>query len=1051
MAGEKRKYRLGLDLGSNSIGWFVIWLDAVGEAVGLGPGGVRIFPDGRDPQSKESNAKDRRIARGMRRRRDRYLARRKALMAALVKHGLMPADMAARKALESLDPYALREAALEGALPLHHIGRVLFHLNQRRGFKSNRKTDSGDGESGKIKEAASRLNEQMEATGARTLGQFFARRHGQKLAVRARMKGAGAKAFYDFYPTRPLIEEEFNAIWEGQKAHHAALSDAARAEIHHIIFFQRPLRSPPAGKCSLSPATGPDDAEGFRLPLAHPLAQRFRIWQEVRNLRIVETGKPARELTREQGDLIARALFGSKEVAFDKIRSLLKLPPEARFNLEDQRRDKLKGDETAARLSSSKLFGKGWHHLALERRGEIVDHLLNDENEGHLIAWLSTEAGLDAEVSARVAGTGLPDGHSRLGLRAIRAILPHMEAGLDYARACKEAGYDHSLGPTGEVVDRLPYYGEWLQNDVMGTGDPKDPPEKRFGRLPNPTVHIGLGQLRRIVNALIDRFGPPDEAVVEMTRSFKLSPAKLAEVEREQAKNQRRNDERRVELQKLGQAENHRNLMKLRLWEELNPRDPLDRRCPFTGDQISIEKLFSNEVEIEHLIPFQMCFDDSAANKVVAMRHANRFKGKKTPYQAFGHSPAGFDWEGIGARASSLPFNKRWRFGPDAHERYKAEGGFLARQLNETGWLSRMAKDYLQAVTGPYKVWVVPGRHTAMIRAKWGLNSLLPDHNFTDEKNRADHRHHAIDAMVAGLTDRSLLQSMASTYDEERDKIEVEKPWTSLRDDLSARLAAMTVSYKPEHGVGGRLHEETAYGLVKDPAREDGNNLVYRKAFTALKEPEIARIRDRRLRDMVAAHWAEAKQAGLKIEEALQSFAATVSDRHVANGIRHVRILKPEAPAYLVQVAEGEGAPYKAYSAGANAFVDILETADGKWVGEAATVFAANQPGYVPSWRNRGDLRFVMRVFKGDLICLTQAGEARVFVVRQLDQSNNRMKLAQNNEAGSLQDRHNNPDDPFRWLMASYSTLKSMNARRVRVDELGTVWNIPPQQALRSL
>ena len=139
-------------------------------------------------------------------------------------------------------------------------------------------------------------------------------------------------------------------------------------------------------------------------------------------------------------------------------------------------------------------------------------------------------------------------------------------------------------------------------------------------------------------------------------------------------------------------------------------------------------------------------------------------------------------------------------------------GGFQARQLNETGWLARSAKQYLAAVTAPNKIWVLPGKLTAMIRGKWGLNTLLPDHNYSDAKNRKDHRHHAIDAMVAALTDRSLLQRMASAYDEERERIEVPPPWPSLRDDLDASLKVMTVSHKPDHGLAAQLHEDTAYG-----------------------------------------------------------------------------------------------------------------------------------------------------------------------------------------------------------------------------------------------
>ena len=64
MANSKFPYRLGLDVGSNSLGWFMVRLDGEGRPIGLGPGGVRIYPDGRDPQSKSSNAVTRRVARG---------------------------------------------------------------------------------------------------------------------------------------------------------------------------------------------------------------------------------------------------------------------------------------------------------------------------------------------------------------------------------------------------------------------------------------------------------------------------------------------------------------------------------------------------------------------------------------------------------------------------------------------------------------------------------------------------------------------------------------------------------------------------------------------------------------------------------------------------------------------------------------------------------------------------------------------------------------------------------------------------------------------------
>lgn len=1041
---NKRTYRLGLDVGSNSLGWFVVWLNEKGEAVSLGPGGVRIYPDGRDPQSKTSNAVDRRVARGARRRRDRYLRRRSTLMALLVRHDLMPTDELERKALEKLDPYELRAKALDETLPPHHVGRAIFHLDQRRGFLSNRKTEKGDKESGAIKEGARRLEKAMADEHARSLGEVLYRRHRDRAPVRARNRSAGAKTEYEFYPTRQMAIDEFEAVWNRQSPHHTQMSPQARDEIHRTIFFQRPLKQPPVGKCSLDPANDPADLEGFRCPWAHPLAQRFRILQEIRNLQIAEAGKRPVPLTKEQGNAVALALYQTNKFSFDKIRALLKLPAEAKFNLESAKRQDLLGDETAAKLSHKSLFGKAWRSFPTDRQIAIVTRLLESEDEAKLIEWLISDTGLDAKTAERVATAFLPDGHCRLGLRAIRKIVPFMDkGGMIYPDAAKAAGYDHAQRPTGEqsLSGYLPYYGEWVQDDVLGSGDERDTSDKRWGRFPNPTVHIGLGQIRRVVNALIHQYGPPTEVAVEMTRGFKLSPRQLSELDAEQAENQRNNERRRKIILEHGQADTGRNILKLRLWEDLN-QDGLDRICPYTGERISITRLLSEEVDIDHLIPFSESWDDSPANKTVCMAYANRAKGKRTPFEAFGSSPPGFDWAQISERAAALPKNKRWRFGPDAYERFDALGGFQARQLNETGWLARVAKQYLGAVANPYKIHVLPGKLTAMIRGKWRLNTLLPDHNYSDAKNRKDHRHHAIDAMVAALTDRSLLHRMSSAYDEERQRIEIPLPWPALREDLDGKLKAMTISHKADHGVQAQLHEDTAYGSINEPEKE-GGNLVYRKPFRGLNEQEIGRIRDRRLRDLVKNHIDAERLAGRDLKTALQSFADRTDIPGYPGPIRHVRLIKTEKPEYLVPVRDRTGEVYKSYSAGENAFVEIFETTDGKWRGEATSIFAANRSDLATEWHHRfPGAALIMRVFKGDLIVVDDGGKRTAMVVHRLDAANSRFKLAPHHETGNLDQRHADPSDPFRWLMASYSTLRTLNAERVRVDELGRLWRV---------
>src|SRR5690606_14532259 len=275
--------------------------------------GVRIFSDGREPKSGTSLAEGRRMARGMSRRRERYKRRRKAVLRVLTEYGLMPDAPEARRALvaETNDSnggipmvvYALRARALDEKLPLHHIGRALFHLNQRRGFKSNRKADKRDNEQGKIATAISDLEKAMDGAGARTLGEYLFGLRGNDPEnrgwVRVRMqaqKTDGDKTVegYGFYPQRQMLEHEFDRIWAAQAVHHPdALTEERREHLFRVIFYQRPLKRPKVGKCSFNILEE-------RLPKAHPLFQRFRLYKEINELAIVLPDLTSRPLTLEQ-------------------------------------------------------------------------------------------------------------------------------------------------------------------------------------------------------------------------------------------------------------------------------------------------------------------------------------------------------------------------------------------------------------------------------------------------------------------------------------------------------------------------------------------------------------------------------------------------------------------------------------------------------------------------------------------------------------------------------------------------------------------------------
>lgn len=193
----KIPYRLGLDIGTNSIGWCVLRLDGNDSPIGIVRAGSRIFSDGRNPKDLASLAATRRQARQARRRHDRVLKRQARFMNGLIRFGLMPAEDSARLALSAHDPYVLRAKGLDSPLTADEFGRALYHLAKRRGFKSSRRDQKTDEkEAGKIKSAIGNTRKKIEEAGCRTLGEYLAKRHSEGLTTRARLDGKGEYILY---------------------------------------------------------------------------------------------------------------------------------------------------------------------------------------------------------------------------------------------------------------------------------------------------------------------------------------------------------------------------------------------------------------------------------------------------------------------------------------------------------------------------------------------------------------------------------------------------------------------------------------------------------------------------------------------------------------------------------------------------------------------------------------------------------------------------------------------------------------------------------------
>lgn len=1132
---DLKQTRLGLDIGTNSIGW---WLyETNGHSITKTiDGGVRIFSDGRDPKSSEPNAKKRRLVRSMRRQRDRYLLRRTALMRKLSDAGLMPSDPKSAKSLELLDPYELRARALYEPLPLTHFGRALFHLNQRRGFKSNRKADRKDNESGKIISGTARLEQAMMANGSKTYGEFLHKRRidkpekpitepkinadGSRLddrltkSVRTRLGSlqldGKEEEGYDFYPGRSHLEEEFNKIWDSQVEKHRQAKEESRKisarewqQIwnenkeeyqHHFrsspieydphpevlteelkealfktIFYQRPLKEPEVGLCLFSGFHGIPSGEK-RLPKAHPLFQRRVLYETVNSLRIVSDFSESRPLSLEERNKIIFTLDNKKPtkspkntaIKFEALAKLIHLEPDEKFSLETKNRDSIKCDEVRASLIDQDRFGSKWSELSIDAQWEIIQRIRNvqsDENFDTLAVWLSKQYKLTKEQAERTANAPLPDGFGRIGKVATQKILQFLKDNVvTYDNAVQQCGWHHSNLRTGEIFDQLPYYGKALERHVLpGTSDPEDDEITRYGRITNPTVHIGLNQLRRLVNRIISIYGKPNEIVVELARELKLSKERKDEIERSIKDNTDAAKIRSKKLHELGQTDNGLNRLKLRLYEELGPEP---RCCPYSGEIISCKMLFDDSCDIDHILPYSRTLDDSPSNKTLCLIAANREKSNKTPWEAWGGTD---QWNKIASNLNKLPKNKSWRFKSDAMEKFEGENDFLSRALVDTQYLSRIATTYLDSLyTKGGHVWVVPGRLTEMLRRHWGLNGLLSDsdNHAGKEKNRTDHRHHAIDAAVVAATDRGLVKqiSQASARDEEigngAEKVArtTPQPWVGFRNDIKNKLDKIIVSHRGDHGkidhegklkgqdqTAGQLHNDTAYGVVNE------KTVVSRKPLVALTQKDIAdsnlgkNIRDPYLKQLLSEVSSNHVNPKAKeFERALVEFGNSSSlnngKPNPYKGIRRVRMIENMKPSSRVDINDGRGNIYKTYKGDSNHCCEIWLMPNGKLKINVVSTFEAHR---MKNFRPHPAAKFLLRIFRRDMVIIEQNGFPSVFYVQKMD-SGGTLYLAPHNEANA-DARNRSKDDPFKFIRKQISVLIKAKFRRVFVNELGHV------------
>lgn len=867
---------LGLDLGVTSVGWALLKTNFENQepvSYEIIASGVRIFPATvEDKTNAPKNAK-RRTSRGTRRLLKRKRQRKNGLREILVSKNLLPkiekGESSAK--FDSLgNPYELRVRGLTEKLEPHQIGRAIYHLGKRRGFLSNRKSGKSK-EDGAVLGGIAKVREEIEANLFKTLGEY--------LNEQDKKRG--------FYTARQMVEDEFEAIWTAQeKFHPEILDEHLKTEIKHLIFYQRPIQSQRGliGKCGFEKGKK-------RCDMARQEAQRLRYWQDINNLQIQDRETLEwHKLTADEKTKLADEFEKKKEITYKGLRKLLKISDDRRINLEANEK-KLYGNKTA--VSFRKAIGNAWDALSEEKQNLLTEDFFRIESELSLAKRLKEFWNFSDEQIEELLKIELESGYSRCSMKAIKKILPLMQTeGLRYDQAATAIYGDHRKQFDTNSSEKLAL-------------PPKD--------LRNPIVSKALFELRKVINAILRTYGKPDEIHLEMARDLKLTAKQKENLLKRQNENKKANAlAADFFLKKFGlENVSGTDKLKYRLWKEAG------EMCPYTGEKIPPETLLDDQyVDIEHIIPYSRCFDDSYMNKTICLAKFNReTKKNQTPFEIFGANEQQF-FE-LKQRIKDFPKGKQKKFLLEKID----ENEMIGRQLSDTRYICREARGYLlQLYDNEQAVTVIAGGATANLRHVWGLNSILADGD-VDVKNRYDHRHHAIDAIVIALTGRGLFQYISKLAGRNRDLMRnklsgIETPWDNFLTDVSEAVDKIVVSHAPVHRVRGQLLEETAYGATA----EEGL-FVVRKSLESLSKSNIEKdeIVDEAVREIVRERYNEFNG------DIKKAFAEPLLHKDGKTPIKKVRLFVRMSPETVVGIKDETGKPYKYYALGGNHHVEIFE------------------------------------------------------------------------------------------------------------------------------
>lgn len=830
-------YGIGLDIGIASVGWAIVGLDTNERPFSILGMGSRIFDKAENPKSGASLALPRREARSMRRRLRRHRHRNERIRQLLISEGIISQNELDELFTGTLpDVYQLRVDALDRLLNNKEFTRVLIHIAQRRGFRSNRKTEKSQ-EDGKLLAAVTENQKRMEDNGYRTTAEMLLK--DKAFADHKRNKGGD----YLTTVTRNMVEEEVRKIFAAQRLFHNP--DATNhIEINYleILLSQRSFDEGPGGDspyggnqiermighCTFFP-------EEQRAAKASYTFEYFNLLEKINHIRLISDKNTGVALTEFQRKSLIELAHKIENLTYDRIRKELHIPSELKFNTVRYMSDNQEENEKKEKLNCLKAYHEIRKVLDKIQKGTIDTLNKNqlDEIGTILSIFKSSEkiitelktAGIPQSIIHQLddAGTSFSKfGH--LSLKAYKLIIPFLEQGMNYSDACTNAG----LKFRAHDKDR--------NNFLL------HPTEDDYADLTSPVVKRSAAQTIKVINAIIREKGySPSYINIEVARELSKDFSERNKINKENEENKARNERALERIRNEYHKPNASglDLVKLKLYEEQ------DGVCAYSQKQISFEKLFDpNYVEIDHIIPYSKCFDDSYKNKVLVLAKENREKGNRLPLEYMDNEQKQQFIVWVNSKVKD--FRKKRNL---LREYFSEEDEkmFKERNLQDTKTVSRFLLNYINdnlqfapSSRRKKRVTAVSGSVTSYMRKRWGIIKIRENGDI----------HHAVDALVIACTTDSMIQQVTkyARYKEcqfiqtDEGSLAIDSytgevlktfphPWKKFHEDVVDWSSKIFVSRMPIRKVTGPAHKET----FKSPKALDEGLLIVRKPLTDLK------------------------------------------------------------------------------------------------------------------------------------------------------------------------------------------------------------------------